>query len=393
MMSNFNPTPLAHGVRCALFGSGAVVALLAPPPLHASPTPDHPNRGVSASGYVKFDAIYDADADLGDSLDATAVPVGDDETDDGTVRFHAKQSRFRLAFHDDEIMVKGRIEVDFFTGDGNEVVSNSRHLRLRHAFFTVHNWTFGQTWSTFMDRDAIATGTTVDFGGPAGVTFNRQAMIRYTNGDFDIALENPEARIGDGTLDADGEANTSAGKDSFPDLIARYASTADGLSWYVSGLLANYEADGGPADGEAATNVGVQGGIDMGIGGGNSVFGNAIVNGGRYTYYGFAQPAAVVDGDDLETVDHIGASVGINLDWGSDNDAKTTIVYGVTQFDDEHEDLIGGAETISTLHANYRWTPYKRVDFGVEISVAGREDFDGDDGDNTRLQLGARYAF
>jgi len=194
MMRKFKPTPLAGGVRSALLGSGTAVAMLVTAaPAQAGHAPGHPTKGVAASGYVKFDAIYDADHDLGDSLNATAVPVGDADTDDGTVRFHARQSRFRLNFHDDEAMVNGRI--------------------------------------------------------------------------------------------------------------------------------------------------------------------------------------------------------GINLDWGGENNAKTTIVYGVTQSDDEHEDLIGGAETISTWHANYRWSPYKLVDLGLEISVADREDFGGEDGDNTRAQFGATYSF
>ena len=70
-----------------------------------------------------------------------------------------------VKFKADDAPVSGRIEADFFSGDGNELISNSRHLRLRHAFFEAGNWLFGQTWSLMMDRDFIAYGTTVDLPG------------------------------------------------------------------------------------------------------------------------------------------------------------------------------------------------------------------------------------
>ena len=122
------------------------------------------------------------------------------------------------------------------------------------------------------------------------MTFIRQPQIRYTNGNFAIALENPEVRIGDGA------GNNTPGLDTLPDVTAQYAMSGKSVSWYVSGVLANYEVNGGPANGQSATNFGAQGGISFGIGGGSSLFGNAVVNGGRYTYYSFAQPQAVVNG-------------------------------------------------------------------------------------------------
>ena len=77
---------------------------------------------------------------------------------------------------------------------GNEVVSNSYSPRLRHAFISYNKWTFGQTWMTFFNVGALPEN--LDFVGPAESTiFGRQAMVRYTMGNWQFAAENPETTV------------------------------------------------------------------------------------------------------------------------------------------------------------------------------------------------------
>ena len=79
-------------------------------------------------------------------------------------------------------------------------MSNSYSPRLRHAIVKWNKWTFGQTWSTFMDVSVLPEA--LDFVGPAeSTTFIRQSMIRYTSGNLELAVENPQTFVSGGTRD------------------------------------------------------------------------------------------------------------------------------------------------------------------------------------------------
>ena len=271
------------------------------------------------------------------------------------------------------------VEMDFSGGDGTETVSNSYKPRLRHAYGQVGNLLVGQTWSTFMDAQWIYFPTTVDFAGAAGATFVRQAMFRWTLDEgFDVAIENPESKV-----------RGTDSSDELPDFIARYYQGGD-IAWQVAGVLQHFSADDGPADGESEYNLGFSGGVNFKLGdGNNSISLQTNLNSNRYTYYGFSNPSAVVDGDQIELIDHTSFVVAYNHDWGH---AKSTFAYGVVSFDDDFlaDDDI---DTISTIHANYRWQPYEQVDYLAEVSRAMQELVNGNDGDNLRLQFSVKYSF
>jgi len=360
-------TRLARAVKRATIGA-ATTAMLTSAGVAAA-------VDISIGGYVKTDLTYDLDADLGPSLAVSAVPVGSGADSDPSLRMHSLQSRLNFSATQDNMKVY--VEGDFFTGDSSELVSNSRHFRLRHAYFKIDDLTIGQTWSTFMDKNWVLYPSTVDFAGPAGATFIRQSQIRWDVSDnLDIALENPENRVS-GAPDV---------RDTLPDVVLRYASSGD-VSWQVAGLFQQFEVDGGAADGESESNLGLTGGVNFKVGDNNSISVKANVNSNRYTYYGFVNPSAVVDGGDIELIDHTAVVAAINLDWG---DAQTTIAYGMVSFDD---DFLAATDTdnLNTFHINYRWSPYTNVNFGIELSRAERELVNGDDGDATRVQFGAQY--
>ena len=185
------------------------------------------------------------------------------------------------------------------------LVSNSSGFRLRHAYGKVGNFLAGQTWSTFMDANWVLYPSTVDFGGPAGATFIRQAQFRWTVADgLDVTIENPENRISGQTH-----------RDTLPDVVVRYAK-AGKVSWQVAGLFQQFEVDGGAFAGESESNFGATGGINFAFGGGDSVSAKVNVNSNRYTYYGWANPAAVISGGSIETIDHTAYVVAYNHDWG-----------------------------------------------------------------------------
>ena len=86
---------------------------------------------VKIGGYVKADAIYDLDQDLGASLAASAVDTSPGAASDPSFQMHAQQSRLNVTATEGDIKVF--VEGDFFGGGGNELVSNSNHFRIRHA--------------------------------------------------------------------------------------------------------------------------------------------------------------------------------------------------------------------------------------------------------------------
>jgi hypothetical protein len=159
------------------------------------------DTSFSIHGYVKLDAIYDADQALGDSAGWTGIQANGTQAQrrDGIFRFHAKQSRlnFQSRTPTSYGQLKTYIEADFLGATGNQSVSNSTSLRLRHAYGELGPVLGGQTWTNFMDVGSLPE--TLDFNGPVGVLFARQAQIRYTQGfgkfTFSGSLENPQGDI------------------------------------------------------------------------------------------------------------------------------------------------------------------------------------------------------
>ncbi|MBI4609293.1 MAG: porin [Candidatus Rokubacteria bacterium] len=160
---------------------GAVVA--------AMPAPAGAELKVGISGYIKLDVQYSDKiitdgAGLPSPSPASTRLDGDRDADNSQTILDARETRVRVTFTDEVMGVKmsGRVETDFFTTDGSAGTSNSRHLRLRHAFARGdHPSGFfllaGQYWSIFMNSD-IAQPDLVDFNGPAGQIFARQPQLR-----------------------------------------------------------------------------------------------------------------------------------------------------------------------------------------------------------------------
>src|SRR5689334_856171 len=194
-------------------------------------------------GYVKADAIvsnHSAGVDsVGDQqLVPGAIPVGPSAGQHKTdqVTFHARQSR--LGFGTSTPTQYGDmttyIEGDFFGADGNESSTNSHGFRLRHAYGTFGKLLAGQTWTNFFNEQAYIE--TLDFGGPTGEIFVRQAQFRWTekyaNGDWSVSAESPES-----VLAVPGSATPfRSDSDHAPDFTARIRHNV-GRAVYSAGAL------------------------------------------------------------------------------------------------------------------------------------------------------------
>lgn len=177
------------------------------------------NDKLTFGGYIKIDARYvDGDVAYKDFWIGDGAALSQDASQ---FKIFANETRFNTKYVHGDVM--GFIEMDFWGGGGNEIVSNSANPRIRHAFVKYKDLTVGQTWSTFMNTSAIPESA--DFAGATtGLVFIRQGQVRYNVGDFQVSLENPESWGGD------------TANDSVPDVIARYNFKGDWGSVSVSGL-------------------------------------------------------------------------------------------------------------------------------------------------------------
>ena len=368
-MAKFKLQSTAVGVALAFLASSGIAL-----------ADDHvPSTTYKFGGYAKFDAMFSDYSDAtpdGNSLMrqfyyAPQIPVGDGTgSSDLTTDFQARESR--LNFRVDHKTAGGSsvtafVEMDFFThGDGNEVVSNSYSPRLRHAFIKYDKWTFGQTWSTFQDVGALPEN--LDFVGPAeSTTFIRQAMVRYTSGNLELAAENPQTFVSGGTRDLS----------TVPDLIGRYTIKLDGGSYIkLAGLVRSLKiGDEGNGSQEDATAWGVSASTKFVLGNGNDI--RAMVNYGdgigRYVGLGFV-PDGYIDeaSNEIETAESLSWFVSYRAVW---NDKwRSNFTYGTNSIDYNDDTQAGGLnDNASSFHVNLIHNVLPKLDIGAEIIFAERE--------------------
>jgi hypothetical protein len=355
---------------------------------------------VSVGGYVKLDAIHsDRSAGVNSTADqeyeAGAVPVGPNAgaNERNQVKLHARQSRLFVktatpsAYGD----LGTYLEFDLFGASGNESVSNSNNLRLRHAYGTLGPVLAGQTWTTLSDPAAYPE--TLDFGGPAGQIFARQAQIRWTQafkgGQWSVALENPEtvAALPDGTA-------FRADDDRVPDIAANVHFDSARGKYSIAGMLRQLRVDSGadPAsrDGKWGGVLGVNGVVpfadkdDLRF---SAYFGNAI---GRYSV-GFFSDAVLDSNARLALPDQWLAFAAYRHFW-RDNLRSSLVLSGLRS--NNPEGTAGGVNrSAESLHANLIWSPIAQTNFGIEVLAARREVQSGQSGRLNRVQASAQYTF
>lgn len=347
---------------------------------------------ISVGGYLKLDAIYNVDEDLGDTAFFRGLTVPDDNIVDGKTRFHAKQSRLNITtstpMAGSELFT--RLETDFFSGANSEVVSNSNTFRIRHAYASWNGVLAGQTWSNFMP---MVFAPTLDFGGPAGYIFNRQAQVRYTTPEgFSISVENPETNV---VNNADGRADN----DPWPDLTARFAGSTGNASYSISGVVNRLEVDDGSnSDSTTGFAVNAAGSYQMGsttVGGQIGFYDGA----NRYLWQtgiggGGFNNGYVDDNGNIETIEEFGLM--LYLDQGLTPRTNFGLALGWIETDsDEETAALANTldETLYTVHANIRHRPAPHIMYGAEVQYGQREFFNGDDADGVRLQFSAQYNF
>jgi hypothetical protein len=377
--------------RTGLF-SGIATALLAAP-LAASAYTFKDSSGdveFKVGGYAKLSAIYSGtnsgklDNTLGRNIYLpSATPVGNGDSYQ-TLDLTARESRINFGAKTTQggHKLSMFLEMDFLgTTDGNEVVSNSYSPRMRHFFFTFDNWLFGQTWSTFMDTAALAES--VDFlPSPEGIVFIRQAQVRYTMGDIQIALENPESYV-TGTSDRD--------VGILPDLTANLKLKVEGGHLRFNGLFRQISIDQpGIDESEFGFGIGVSGKIKVGSTDDVRFSANYGDGMGRYTSLGLVKDGILINGN-IETVKSFVASGAYRHVW--DEKSSSNIILSMADIDNPNGAAGDENKGSTSIQINYLFRPVKQVSYGIMYLGGTRETENGEDGRLNRIQAAAKYSF
>ncbi len=369
------------------------------------------NTSVTIGGYAKLDALFSSksagtNAQGDQFLFPSQIPVGPTagDTERGQVTLHARQSRiyFRTSTPSSWGDVTTLVEGDFFGADGNESVSNSHALRLRHAYGTIGNLSAGQYWTNFQNEGALAE--TLDFGGPVGEIFVRQAQVRWTqpfaNGDWSVSLENPESLF---TLPGVA-APLRADDDRYPDIAAKLRFNAAGGKYSVQALVRNIRGDfpgaaaAGAVPARAATNDSHWGGA-IGIAGivptlgkddlrFNVNAGNVL---GRYQELGFLPDGHVDTAGNIRLARAVSGYAAYRHFWSPD--WRSSLVLGAVRTKNPSGVPDATNKNSESAHLNLIWSPVANVNLGGEYIFARREVEGGQSGALQRLQLSAQYGF
>lgn len=320
-----------------------------------------------------------------------ATPIGGTGDGEPDNDFTAQASRFYFTSSTptDHGDVTTRIEMDFLGSlSGNERVSNSYNPRLRHAWLQYGNWRMGQDWSTFQNTSSIPESASFLVGSD-GMIFVRQPQLRYTNGNWQIALENPDTTV----TPNGGGARIDGGDGAIPDLIVRYNARGDFGNLSVSGLARNLTYEGPGADGNAfGWGVSVAGRLnitDMSDLRVSATVGEGL---GRYIGLNSANGAVIDANGDLEAIGSLGGMIAYRQ--MLDDNQRINLGYSFLDVDNDVA-LTGTGATTSTYSgfANYLVTLAPGITVGAELLYGERELENGQSGSISRATFSTKYAF
>ncbi|EED36885.1 secreted protein of porin family [Luminiphilus syltensis NOR5-1B] len=367
--------------------------------MHEEMRPMSPNTKFTYGGFISLNALATNYSDgkpasplIDDLLVPSLIPTGGDSSY-STTNIHAKQSRFLFGTETktDAGVFSSRVELDFMIGgQGDERISNSYAARIRQAYV---DWNYGsgsllagQAWSTFHDVSTLPYF--VDFVGPAGTVFNRQAMVRWSTGNWQFAAENPRTRL-------NGVAHDDFNSSYMPDLVARYKTKTGNMNWSVAGILRTLSYDDrNTGMDDSAQGYGISGSGKYTLEGGHDIrmqlsYGDAL---GRYLGLNMFNDGYVDINGDVETFDQMGGYLAYRHLWSQA--WESSIGYSYSAADNPSDvDSSSWAKEYHSFHANLKYKPAPGLWIGGEYIYASKELENGDKGDLDRIQMAVQYSF
>lgn len=350
----------------------------------------------SIGGYIKLDTQFtqtNRDGQVSSNFFIPSLTPVQGSNSSTNLDMHANESRLslRTATPTELGPVTTLLEFDFLGSlQGNERITNSGAVRLRHAAATFNGLTVGQTWSTFFDPASLPE--LLDFVGPVGTTFARQPLIRYQRGPWEFALENPSSTI----YPEGADSFTEFDDNSVPDTIVRYRVPLDRgrLSIAAMGREVAFRDENVSDSRESKIGYGVTSSARFPVGGnGNDIraqltAGNAI---GRYmALNGFSAGQIGSDGR-IELIDQAGGHVSYRHLWSRQWRSNLSVAY--VEADNPDNVTANVARSYRSGHLNLIHSPLPNIDLGGELIYGQRENDDGASGELYRVQFSAKVGF
>ena len=359
--------------------------------------PEKPEVKFTFGGYVKLDLILtrfsggipDITSPVRDMYLPAAIPVGGEKAGYDT-QIHAKESRFNFDVSSTLLNkpIRGFVELDFLLSKaGDQRVSNSYNPRLRHFFFTWGNWTFGQTWTTFMTVEAIPDGV-VFLPGGEGLVFNRQGQIRYAHKGWSFSIENPETTF---TPYQEGSryVETSGG---MPDVVIKHTFSGKYGLISLAGMYRFLLYEDENANRSNGSGFGINASGVVKTGARNDIRFMATYGQGMGRYIGFAfTTAAILDqSSELHPVQSTSGVVSFTHHW---NARWRTSVHAAFFVANDNTEFTSGNANRSVISGSISmlYTPHPKLLFGLQFLGARRELENGVTGDMGRIQFSAKY--
>ena len=391
-------------------------------------TPEMPQRhkllgdhNFELYGFVQLDAIQDfkrVNPDWDATLRPSRIPTTEGEFgSDGQSIFSVRQSRLGAKANG---MLAGKpyeakFEFDLY---GTGVDAGQTTFRVRHIYGSWGPILVGQTNTLWMDADIFPN--VVDYWGPPGMVFVRNPQIRFTFLDRNgwkaaVALENPSDDIDPGAIrliDPELATNIRANEE-LPDLTAmvRY-----GGKWghvQLGGILRKVgfdtvgTEDNEPEGSETGWGVSLSGSAKVSL----ATLRLGVVHGrGIATYMndggmdlapaaalGPVPPIFPIPPDFLgallsaEAVKLTGITAYVDLQWTKQ--LSSALGYSFTKVDNTNFQEATAFRKGSYASGNLLWMPADRILAGVELLWGKREDNDGNEGTDLRLQSTFKFSF
>jgi hypothetical protein len=358
---------------------------------------------VGLYGFIHVDAFKDAKGRSGDwAMEPGSIPIQGDpsginaDTRKGKFNLTAQTSRFgiKTATPTDMGILRTKLEMDFYTyGALKSGYTNSYNPRLRHGYGELAgDWgtlLIGQTWSTFMNLDALPE--TVDFNGHGSAQLARQAMVRYTSdlgaaGSLSFAAEDSATMLGSSP-----QANPSI--DKRPDAIVAWNKSGDFGSAGIQLISAAFSYDDNAGTKADKNGTGYSVGGMLKVGARDTLQGNYTGGKGISRYV----PSANYNGEAFVGGEIKLAKVAAyTLGWAHawTDAVRTNLSYGLTKIDDDYKTVSANAnEQIKLAFGNVFWGITKNTEFGFEYAAGQRRLFSGESGSYSRVQASAHYSF
>ncbi|WP_432470983.1 DcaP family trimeric outer membrane transporter [Amphritea sp. HPY] len=358
------------------------------------------NTSVKIGGYIKADLIHSdvsqslSGLSVGDELIAAGfIPLeGTAKADKKDTRMNARESRLIISTETPRASgaLKTRFEGDFYGSDGTERFSNSHNFRMRIAWAEFGKWGVGQNWSSMIIFPSLAeqnnfSGLT---GGPSAL---RQPAFRYTDGPFQVSLENPETTL---TNLAPGPGSLTTSGDGIPDLFVRYNMKGESHNTSVVGIGRQLTDSAGD---NSTVGFGLVAGGNIKINNSKDQFKWFAAKGavGRFVGGNFFADAEPTSSGSIDALDTTAINLAYQHWWTSN--IRSTLQYSYTEAD--NSDYVKTAATGSvnkeatSMMANVMWNISPQTRAGIEISNTERVVEGGSSGDLNRIQFSIKQSF